>query len=86
MPADIQPLLSMNPHSDVKQKPQINEGLSRHSGEMSALEITHGSFSWDLKGEKVILSDIDVKIPKGRIDSWDKISHRWRRKCIQSNN
>lgn len=69
MPADVQPLLSMNSHSDVKLKPQINAGLSRQSGEISALEITHGSFSWDLKGEKMILSDIDIKIPKGRISS-----------------
>ena len=31
----------------------------------NALEIKSGTFSWDLKGANIVLSDINLKIPKG---------------------
>ena len=32
-----------------------------------ALDITNGSFSWNLKGENVVLSNINIIIPRGKM-------------------
>ena len=57
---DAEPLLASNCELNIGRTPQ--EGVTKSH----ALEIRSGTFSWDLKGENIMLSDINLKIPKGK--------------------
>ena len=62
---DAEPLLGSDHDLNTRRTP--HKGVSKIQDSTDALEIKNGTFSWDLKGENIVLSDINLKIPKGMV-------------------